>query len=161
MTNFKEFRLGGGSGPFGFLGPFLILAIFFAALFFLAKGMFWLLSWVAPVLLIITIIIDYTVVKDFFVYIWKLLKENPLMGVLAVLMVIFAYPFVAGYLFVKALGKKTIKKAMDNAQKEQSTYTDYEEVQDEDDSFLELPPLKKKSEPEKQAKSSEYDDMFK
>ena len=161
MANYKEFNIGGGNSSLGFIGPLLILAVFFTTLFFLAKGLFWLLSWVAPVLLIITLVIDYTVVRDFFIFVWKILKENPLMGVLAVLIVLFAYPFVAGYLFIKAMGKRTIKKAMDNVQKEKNTYTDYEEVQNEDDSFLELPPLKKKPEPAKQAKSSEYDDMFK
>lgn len=161
MTDYKEYKIGGSNSPFGFLGPLLILAVFFAALFFLAKGMFWLLSWVAPVLLIITLIIDYNIVKNFFVFIWKLLNDNPVMGILAVLMVIFAYPFVAGYLFVKALGVRTIKKAIGNVQKEQNSYTDYEEVDDEDDSFLDLPSLKKKPELTKQAKSNEYDYMLK
>ena len=54
MTEYKEFRVGGSNGPFGFLGPLLILAVFFTILFFVAKGVFWLLSWVAPVLLIAT-----------------------------------------------------------------------------------------------------------
>lgn len=161
MTVYKEYRYGGGNSPFGFLGPLLILAVFFTVLFFMAKGLFWLLSWVAPVLLILTLIIDYKVVKDFFTFIFSLLKNNPLVGILALVMIVFAYPFVAGYLFVKALGKKSIKKAIEKVENEKNTYTDYEEVQDEDDSFLELPPLKKKQETVKQTKSNEYDDMFK
>jgi hypothetical protein len=161
MTIYKEYRVGGGNSPFGFLGPLLILAVFFGALFFLAKGLFWLLSWVAPVLLIITLVIDYKVVKDFVLFVWKLLKENPAVGVLALVMVIFAYPFVTGYLFIKALGKRSVKNAMDKIEKDKNTYTDYEEVHDEDDSFLELPPLKKKAEPAKQTNTNEYDDIFK
>ncbi|MBP6566265.1 MAG: hypothetical protein KA270_03800, partial [Saprospiraceae bacterium] len=104
MSVYREFKVGGSNSPFGFLGPLLILAVFFTALFFLAKGVFWLLSWVAPILLIITLIIDYTVVTDFFKFVWKLLKENTIMGILAVLLVVFGYPIVAGYLFFKALG---------------------------------------------------------
>ena len=161
MTMYKEFRTGGSNTPFGFLGPLLILALFFAGLFFLAKGLFWLLSWVAPVFLILTLIIDYTVVKDFFIYIWKLLNEKPLMGVFALLVVLFGYPFVAGYLFVKALGKRSVKKVLENVEKERNTYTDYEEVEEDDDTFLELPPINKQPAPEKLKKSSEYDDMFK
>jgi len=34
MTEYKEFRVGGSNGPFGFLGPLLILAVFFTILFF-------------------------------------------------------------------------------------------------------------------------------
>ncbi len=172
MAIYKEYRYGGSNSPFGFLGPLLILAVFFTILFFMAKGLFWLLSWVAPVLLILTLIIHFKVVKDFFIFIGKLLKDNPLAGVLAVLMIIFAYPFVAGYLFIKALGKRSIKKAIDKVQQEKNTYTDYEEVVDEDDSFLELPSLKKTPDPIKHTKASqaesvkhdkanEYDDMFK
>jgi hypothetical protein len=166
MTVYKEFRVGGGNGgPFGFLGPLLILAVFFGALFFLAKGVFWLLSWVAPVLLIITLIVDHKVVTDFLKFVWKLLNENTLMGVLAVLLIFFGYPIVAGYLFFKAMGKRTIKKAYEKVEKQQNTYTEYEEVV-EDDSFLELPPLQKRPEAPKQERSNpsssnQYDDMFK
>jgi hypothetical protein len=160
MTIYKEYRVGGSNSPFGFLGPLLILAVFFTALFFLAKGLFWIFSWIAPVLLIITLIIDHQVVVDFFKFVWKLLKENTIMGILAVLLVFFGYPIVAGYLFFKALGKRSIKKVIENVEKEKNTYTEYEEVV-EDDSFLELPPLKKQAEAPKQSKSNEYDDMFK
>jgi hypothetical protein len=159
MTLYKEYKVGGGNSPFGFLGPLLILAVFFTALFFLAKGLFWILSWVAPVLLIITLIIDHQVVVDFLKFVWKLLRENTLMGVLAVLLIFFGYPIVSGYLFFKALGKRSIKNVIDKAEKENNTYAEYEEVV-EDDSFLELPPLKKPEAP-KQPKSNEYDDMFK
>ncbi|MBK8350117.1 MAG: hypothetical protein IPL08_21820 [Saprospiraceae bacterium] len=161
MTQFREYRVGGGSSPFGFLGPLLILALFFTALFFLAKGVFWLLSWVAPILLIITLILDYTVVTDFFKFVGKLLRENTIMGILAVLLVIFGYPIVSGFLFFKAIGKRSIKKVVDQVEREKNTYTEYEEVVEEEENFLELPPLNKKPEPTRQTKSNEYDDMFK
>ncbi len=161
MTQFREYRVGGGSSPFGFLGPLLILALFFTGLFFLAKGVFWLLSWVAPILLIITLILDYTVVTDFFKFVGKLLRENTIMGILAVLLVIFGYPIVSGFLFFKAIGKRSIKKVVDQVEREKNTYTEYEEVVEEEENFLELPPLNKKPEPTRQTKSNEYDDMFK
>lgn len=161
MSIYKEYRVGGSNSPLGFLGPLLILAVFFTVLFFLAKGMFWLLSWVAPILLIITLILDYTVVTDFFKFIWKLLKENTIMGILSVFLVIFGYPVVAGYLFFKAIGKRSLKKAYEKVEKEKNTFTEYEEVTKDDDSFLELPPLHKRPEAHKQSKSNEYDEMFK
>ena len=160
MSVYREYKVGSSNSPFGFLGPLLILAFFFTALFFLAKGVFWLLSWVAPVLLIITLIIDYTVVTDFFKFVWKLLREKTIMGILAVLLVVFGYPIVSGYLFFKALGKRTIKKAYERVEKDKNIFTDYEEVV-EDDNFLELPPLNKRPEAPIQSKSNEYDDIFK
>lgn len=161
MSIYKEYRVGGSNSPLGFLGPLLILAVFFTVLFFLAKGMFWLLSWVAPILLIITLILDYTVVTDFFKFIWKLLKENTIMGILSVFLVIFGYPVVAGFLFFKAIGKRSLKNAYEKVEKEKNTFTEYEEVTKDDDSFLELPPLHKRPEAHKQSKSNEYDEMFK
>ncbi|MBK9737672.1 MAG: hypothetical protein IPO92_23100 [Saprospiraceae bacterium] len=162
MTDYREFRVGGGNSPFGFFGPLVILAVFFAALFFLAKGVFWLFSWIAPVLLIATLIMDYTIVTDFFKFIWKLLKENTIMGILAMVLTFFGYPFVAGFLFFKALSKRTIKKVIEKAEKERDNYAEYEEVVEEEN-FLELPQLNKtpKQTVQQPSKSSEYDDMFK
>lgn len=167
MSIYKEYRVGGGNSPFGFLGPLLILAIFFTALFFLAKGLFWIFSWATIPLLLVTLVIDHNVVLDFFKFVWKLLKENTLMGIVTVILVFFGYPIVTAYLFFKALGKRSIKKVIEKVEKENNTYTEYEEVV-EDDSFLELPPLRKqqpekqqKPEAPRQQKSNEYDDMFK
>ena len=90
----------------------------------------------------------------------KLLKENTLMGVVALIVLIFAYPFVAGYLFLKALGKRQINKFSEKIKTEQNTFADYEEVKEDETEFLELPSSPKpKAEP--QSRSNDYDDMFK
>jgi glucan phosphoethanolaminetransferase (alkaline phosphatase superfamily) len=160
MTIYKEFRVGGNNGsPFGFLGPLLVLSLFFIGLFFLFKGMFYILNIIAPILLIIALIIDYTVFKDFFVFLLKLLKENTVLGVLAVALIFFGYPFVSGYLFVKAILRKTLKKKMESMQPKAEKYTEYEEVVDEkEDDFLDLPPLEKTG---RKSKENPYDEMFK
>lgn len=84
------------------------------------------------------------------------------MGILAVLLIAFGYPIVAGYLCLKAISRRSLRNVMTEAEKNQSTFTEYEEVV-EDESFLELPPLQKntKSPVQKQANPNEYDDMFK
>ena len=160
MTVYKEFRVGGGNSPFGFLGPLLILTIIFAALYFIAKGVFSLLAWVFPVLLILTLILDYTVFIDFFKFMWKLLKENPFFGILALVLIFFGAPVVAGYLFVKAILRRSIKKTIEKAEIERNTYAEYEEVPDEEN-FLELPPVSKPVEKTRETRSNDYDDMFK
>ena len=163
MTVYKEFRVGGGSNPFGFLGPVLILALIFFALYFVAKGIFSILMWAAPVIFIATLILDYTVFTDFIKFIIKLLKENTVMGILAAILTFFGFPFVLGYLLLKAIMRRGIKSAVKRAEKEKNTYTEYEEVQEEDeDTFLELPPLQKTAKTNEKTKAdSEYDDLFK
>jgi len=163
MTVYKEFKVGNSNSPFGFFVPLLILALFFGALFFLAKGIFWLFSYIAPVFLIATLILDYKVVVGFFQFIWKLLKEKTLFGVGAIVLTFFGYPFVSAYLFFKALSSRTIKNVQKKMETEQNTFTEFEEVVDEDTTFLELPPLQtqKKEASRPQTTSSEYDDMFK
>jgi len=160
MTIQTSFNLGNNKSPFGFLGPLLILVLFFGTLFFLAKGLFWLLSYAAPVLLIATLIMDHNIIVDYLKWVWKLLMENTLMGVIVVLMTAFGFPFVAGYLFFKALARRSVKNIINEQQKRQNTFDDYEEVEDTD--FLELPTL-----PEEpmlnthSAKGEKYDDLFK
>lgn len=164
MTVYKEFRVGGGSSPFGFLGPVLILALIFMALYFLAKGIFSLLMWAAPVIFIVTLILDYTVFTDFFKFIIKLLKENTIMGILAGVLTFFGFPFVLGYLLLKAIMRRSIKSAVKKAEKEKNTYTEYEEITEEkeDTSFLELPPLQRSERSNDKSKTGgEYDELFK
>ena len=161
MTVYKEFKVGSSNNPFGFFVPLLILAIFFAALFFLAKGIFWLFSYIAPVFLIATLILDYKVVVGFFQFLWKLLKEKTVFGIAAVILTFFGYPFVSAYLFFKALSSRTIKNVHKKMEQEQNTYAEYEEVVDEDTTFLELPPLQTQKRDSNRPASNEYEDMFK
>jgi hypothetical protein len=80
------------------------------------------------------------------------------MGILAVLLTIVGWHVVSGFLFVKAIAKRGIKKAMKNMEEEQQgKYVDYEVV--EEDDFLELP----ESNPQKKTshRNNEYDDLFK
>lgn len=160
MTVYREFRVGGNpNNPFGFIVPIMILAGFFVLLYFFFKGLFTVLSYAAPVLLILTFIIDYKVVKNYFLFLLGLLKDNPLLGILAIVFAFFAYPFVAGYLFFKALAGRTIRKKIEAIEKEKNRFDEFEEVT-EDDQFLELPQLQK-TEPKPKTNPNPYDDVFK
>lgn len=167
MTIYKEFQLGGGpsgggKNPFGGIGALVGLALFLVIGYFLIKGLFTVLSFAAPVLLIATAIIDYTVITDFGKFLLKLLKENPLFGVLAIVLTIVAFPFAAAFLFFRAMMRRAIKKATEPPKKE---YTDYVEVTDDEgyDDYeeiesLDLPEVEIKK-PE--SSSSDYDNLFK
>ncbi len=157
MAIYREFKVGNQGGPFGFLVPLLILVIFFTAIYLIAKGMFWLLSYAAPVLFIITLILNYRVVTGYFQWIWTLLTHQLPVGLIMVLVTFFGYPFVAGYLFFKALALRTVKKTFEKAREKENIYTDYEEVT-EDTSFLELP---KQVKQEDVRRTNTYDEVFK
>lgn len=126
--------------PFNSIASILFLVLIFVGLFFVAKGVFWILSWLAPVFLILTLIIDYKVVVSYGTWLVNLLKKNILMGLGAVLLTVFGFPVVSGFLFGKAIISKKIKEKL--GQFEQPTqkkeeFVSYEEV--EDDIIVEEP----------------------
>jgi uncharacterized SAM-binding protein YcdF (DUF218 family) len=160
---YKEFKMGSSNSPFGFLGPLLILTVIFIGLYFLLAGLFKLLLYISPILLIATLVMDHTVVTGFLKYVWNLVKEKPLMGLVTILLTFLGFPFVTGFLFFKAYGKRTLKKIIDKANPKEEGFVEYEEVVDSDDAFLELPQLSKqqKSAQTNTTRSNDYDDMFK
>ncbi len=107
MAIYREFRMGGNKSPFGFFGPLLILVLFFTFIYFITKGLFYIFSWLSPVLLLGALIINYRVVTEFIRWIWSTIVRQPLYGLLLLALLVFAYPFTAAYLFFKALGQKS------------------------------------------------------
>lgn len=134
----------------------LVLVMGFVALYFIASSIFRLLSWLAPVLLIITLIVDYKVVVNYFKWLWNTLQDNTLLGVGVLLLTIFGYPVVAGYLLMRALLSRQVRKMRKEqegpAEKRIGEYIEYEEIRDE----TALPSL----EEEEEEKSNEYDRFF-
>ena len=170
MTVFKEFQLGGGTqgggrSPFGGIAGLISLAVFMMVAFFLFKGIFWILNLAAPVLLIATLIMDYTVVTDFVKFLFKLLKDNPLFGIIAIVLSLVAYPFTAGFLFFKVMMRRAIKKVQQPKQESNAAYenvndlddqgfADYEEIE-----TLELPEVELEKSKNRD-KDNDYDQMF-
>jgi Na+-transporting methylmalonyl-CoA/oxaloacetate decarboxylase gamma subunit len=93
------------------------------------------------------------------------LKENPLFGLLAILLTIAGIAPVSGFLFFKAWARRSIKKHVSTIEKEASKYEDYEEVKPENEDFLILPKIEKPQEVKRNAndggKGNEYGDLFK
>jgi predicted membrane protein len=129
------------------------------AMFFIAKGIFTVLSWVAPLLLILTAVFDYTVIIDYGKFLLKLLKENLLFGIIGIILTIIGFPIVSGFLFFKAYARKKLK---DYTKQQQPKYVDYEEIKKEDEvEFLDLKKIESRRpvvEPKK--KDNDYDDLF-
>lgn len=158
MTTQREFHIGGSNNPLGGIGAIVILILFFVALYFIAKGLFTILSWIAPVLLILTLIIDYKVIIDFGKWIIKLFKKSILTGILAVLLTVIGFPIAAGILFFRAMVRRKLRSlGQDPDSGSNPKYTEFEEVAEEDEDFLELPTIEKPP----QDVDSDYDDLFK
>jgi uncharacterized membrane protein YbaN (DUF454 family) len=132
---------------------FLVLAFF--ALFWVARSIFTIMAWLAPVFLIITLIINYRIVLNYGKWLWGLLNNNPLMGVLGILLTVVGFPVVSFLLFGKALLYRKSKQ-LEKAYEEQKygTYTEYEIIDEEP---LELRELEEKV---RKDDRDEYEKLF-
>lgn len=153
MTNRRS---SGGWGPLNSVTSILFIILFFVALFYLARGVFWLLSWAAPVFIILTLIIDYKVVVNYGKMIARQFKSNWVLGLALVLLTVLGFPFVSAFLFGKAALTKKISSMMDGASPatKEPEFTEYVEIEEEPEE-LELKDLQKDEEP-----SSSYDQFF-
>jgi predicted membrane protein len=161
---------GGGSNPFNSLISLLIFGGVLFLLYFLVSGFFKLLYVAAPVLLVVTLIINYRVVRDYAASIVTTMQSDILMGMVKVLFTVLCYPLVIGWLFAKALIYRKVSTLQQDFQKKmtQSDLTqdvDYEEISSEElGKTDEKPPQKpiiiQLPKPKEKDKSNPYDDIF-
>jgi len=147
--------------PLNALPIILILIAVFVGLWFVAKSIFFVLSYVAPVLLIAALVINHKVVVSYGTFLWNLLRKSPVMGVVGILLSFFFFPVVCLFLFGKALLYRkvdTLKKEFEAKHGGGTTdgeYTEYEEIEiPKEEKRIELPrrPL--------QEKQNEYEELF-
>ena len=127
-----------GSGLYSLIAGILL----FIALFYIAKGVFWVLSWTAPVLLIAALVLDYKVVTDYLLMLWNMILRSPISGILFTAISFVAFPITILYLFGRAWGGYYVrKKVRENAsffqqfqenakQQENEEFVPYEEIKD-------------------------------
>ncbi len=146
----------------------LIVIVGMIVLYYLAKGFFWIAGMAMPFLLIATLIINYKVVLNYGKMLMRLLQNNVLFGIVAILLTVLAFPVVVLFLFGQALLYRKMNKWQEEVkkQKEGGDFSDFEEVSSE---TLELPQLNEKKkekviiiEEEKPSskKSNPYDGLF-
>jgi len=138
----------------GIMGLITVI-MFFILLFFIARGIFTILAWAAPVLIIAALLINYRTVLGYIRFLWDQLRRRPLMGILGILLTVLGFPIVCGFLF----GKSILDRRLSSFRKEielrqHGELVDYEDVT-EDTDVLEL-------ETPKEAPKSKntYDDFF-
>lgn len=138
---------------FGFskVNPIMLLvgfAFLVVLLFWVAKSVLKLLSFVAPVVFIAALVINYRVVLGYGKWLIGSLKRNPIFGIVAILFSIVGFPVVSIFLLLRALATRGVSNPMKD-----TAFTPYEEVQDD---FLDLSEIK---EYEKKVDNN-YNDVF-
>lgn len=157
--------------PLGGLVPLVMFVGFFILLYFIATGIFKIVSAlaipIAVIAIIIAAVIDYTVITDYFKYIIDLVKRKPVRGIGLGVLTVFAFPLVFSFLAFKAYMRNKIKTMVGGdgeavAQKEE--FTEYEEVEED---FLELEDIDRaqpQSEPQTRRRddssTDDYEDLF-
>jgi len=149
MSFRKEFDFKGNT-----LVTIVILALLFMGVFIVARSLMRLLYFLAPLLIIITLIVDYKVVVNYGKWLIELVRERTLLGIGAMLGTVLLYPVVFAFLLGKALIKRRIRKAREEARmQEEEQFVDFEELESKRKD-MEMPPLSRDDE------QSEYDDLF-
>ena len=99
------------SGNFGqtIIG-ILLLVGFFIGLFWLARGIFSILTWAAPFVILLAVIVNYKVVTGYVEWLWTILKKDTLMGVVYALLSFFGFPILAAYLLFKAFAVRKLDR---------------------------------------------------
>jgi hypothetical protein len=111
-------------------GGLIVLIVLLVLLFFIARGIFKLLSFVAPILLIAAAIIDHTVIVGYVHWLVKLLKRNVLIGLGAIVLSIVGFPVVSAFLLGRALMNRKVKSMERQSRVERDgELIDYEELE--------------------------------
>lgn len=119
---------------------FLVAVGFFILLFFMMRGIFTILAWAAPFLLIAALLINYRTIINFGKWLYRLITRNPIVGIVAVILCVFGFPVVAGFLFGKSLLDRKVRSLLDE-RNPQDEFVDYEEISNES---LELKQLERR-----------------
>lgn len=142
----------------GIIG-FAFMVLLFVGLFFIAKGVFTVLAWIAPVLIILALLINYKTVLNYLKFMLGLLQRNPVGGIIGILLSFFGFPILAGVLFGKSILDRKVKKLNQAYQAERDgEFVEFEEIiKPERETKLDLPPMEKQA-PVK--KDNQYEDLF-
>lgn len=117
---------------------FIILLL--GGLFFVAQGIFLVLMYLSPVLLLASLIMDYKVVINYGKWLVRKFNKNILSGVTWSLVTLFGFPVVAAILCVRAWTSYQLGQQTKERPKKDGEYIDYEIVDEEEEAeYIEIP----------------------
>ncbi|MBK6930048.1 MAG: hypothetical protein IPH12_03995 [Saprospirales bacterium] len=123
-------RYGRAGGGWGCLITGILLLV---ALYYILKGLFVVLWWAAPALVVLALVINWRAVADTGRDFLSLLQRNPLGGLLLGAVAVIGFPVLALYLFLRALGynkmqqfSRTVREQQTPAEEE---FVEFEELE--------------------------------
>ncbi len=138
------------------IGVMAILLIIWLAMK-VVTGLYNLLWYIGPILLIATLFMDRQVVIGYGQWILKQFKSNPAVGIGAGILSFFGFPFVSAFLFGKAMLKKKLNIGGEGPEKKKEDYTEFEEIESETLEEFDLKDLEKDIE---ELDAEDYENFF-
>lgn len=116
--------------PFASLTGILMMVLVMIGVFYVAKGVFWLLMKTAVFLLAGAILLHWPTVVGYVRWLLRTWKHSILQGLLATALSVVLYPVVFGFLFLRALLHRLVIRFERHAQREQQAeFVDFEELE--------------------------------
>ena len=141
----------------------VVMVLVFIGVFILAKAVFKLLMWLTPLLLIAALIIDHQSVIGFGKWLIGLVKRNPVVGIVAVLLSLVLYPITSVFLFFKALTMKKVRGVKEEmVRRRDGEYVDHEVV-DSRPTHLDLDgprPTRQRIDRGDRTEDADYEELF-
>lgn len=109
---------------------FIILLL--AGMFFVAQGVYLILLYLSPILLIAAIFLDYKVIISYGKWLFNKYRSNVLSGITWTLLTVFGFPFVCAILCFKAWASYSTKELSGNKRERDGEYVEYEIVEEEE-----------------------------
>ncbi|MEM6963550.1 MAG: hypothetical protein AAF573_02210 [Bacteroidota bacterium] len=140
----------------------LMMIAALVVIYYVATGIYAILSYIAVALFVVTAIVNHRVILDYGKLLINTTRRNPIAGIIGIGLTVFFYPIVALFLFGKAMFLKKVDELKQNFEtRTQGEFVEYEEVENkrpQKPEIIELPPLKEK---QKQTRGrNDYEDLF-
>jgi hypothetical protein len=152
--------------PGGGLGCLIAAALLLVGGYYVMKGLYYLLLWAGPALLVLSLFINWRVFPDTLNSWLRSFQRDPVMAVVWVALAVLAFPFFCLYIFLKAIGAKKMEEwqksfGAQGRQREEETFVEYEELESQQKSTPEED-QKAPPQPEKPGRggANPYDQMF-
>ncbi len=173
----NQFGQRGGGVPGGGLGCLLLTILGFVTFYFVLKGLYTLLFWLSPIILVLALIVNWRVFPNIIKNWLKALESQPLSALVTAGFCALVFPFFSLYILLKALGMKKMEEMGQqygsqgaNAPKEDE-FVDFEEIEStpkggfSTDDLIEPPELPEKEAPaakqqEPPKPQNPYDQLF-
>ena len=153
--------------PLNYIGGAIMMVAFFVILFYILRGLFWLMWYASPIFIIVALVVNYKVVVNFLKTLFNWTRQKPVVGIVAIILSIVGFPAVSLYLMGKALLLQKLDKftkgMQEQAEAAKGEFIEYEEVKTEQKrrplipESLDLPEIE---EAEIEEVKGEYDEFF-